>query len=420
MQDNVTISHRGSRYEIGRGPGYYGIWRVESAEALAAGQERSHAIEWWTESPQGWVDAWDRFTGIEKSSDIVEVIQAPAAPVLAGAPGWPTAGVAVGGAVAARMPSPLGRLVPPALLMFGVFLGLIGLFPDYIGGQGLTAQADQYLPHLIYLAGWVAGGVLLFRGRTRGGALARGGALLALGTSAVTFGLLFSDVGQVIAGGYHLTGAGLVLSLLGWLVCTLASVVAVLVWRAGAPGRPRGREASLAAALTAFAGLGAAIAFAPSWDSYTLSTPSGVIQSLTAGYAFSNPWPVILGDVLVMVLLVAVIALAAAWQPIRLGAALLAGAVIPMVAQIVSAFAQLLAGTKPADFGISQGQAARIGLTITSGLTPAFWIFCAFVLALALICLRMLTAPEPAPPAPSYMPVQDTVTGSAAENLALS
>jgi hypothetical protein len=139
-----------------------------------------------------------------------------------------------------------------------------------------------------------------------------------------------------------------------------------------------------------------------------------VFQSLTAGNAFANPWPLILGDVLVMVLFIAVIVLAALWQPIKLGAALLAGAVIPMVAQALSAFAQLAAGTSPADLGIPNGEAARIGLTITSGFTPAFWIFCAFVLALVLTCFRMLTSPQPAPPAPSYMPVQD----SAREGLA--
>lgn len=423
VQDDVTISHRGSRYEIGRGPGYYGIWRVESAEAIAAGQERQHAIEWWTENPQGWVDAWERFTGIEKSGNIAEVTVAPAAPVRADALSGdvlvigsiPGAGGAAGaGSATGRTPSPLARLSLPVLLLFGVLLGLIGLFPSYVAGQALTAQSAQWLPHLCYLASWVAAAVLLFRG----GGRARAGALLALGTSAVTFGLLFADFGQVVAGGFNLTGAGLVLSLLGWLVCTLASVVAVIVWRAGAPGRPPGREATLAAALTGFAALGAAIAFAPSWDSYTLSTPLGVFQSLTAGNAFSNPWPLILGDVLVMVLLVAVVVLAALWQPVKLGAALLAGAAIPMAAQVFSAIAQLLGGTSPAAFGISEGQAARIGLTITSGFTPAFWIFCAFVLALVLTCFRMLTAPESAPPAPSYGFVQDSAPGTQTENLA--
>ena len=186
MQDNVTISHRGSRYEIGRGPGYYGIWRVESAEDIPLAGAGTHAIEWWTENPQGWQDAWDRFTGIEKSSDIVEVSLPPVEPALAGQPAWAgqpdladlpagAVGAVAVGSTGDRMPSPLARLVPPVALTFGVLLGLIGLFPGYVGGQALTAHAAEWVPHLFYLAGWMAGAVLLFRGGLRGGALARAG-----------------------------------------------------------------------------------------------------------------------------------------------------------------------------------------------------------------------------------------------------
>ena len=91
------------------------------------------------------------------------------------------------------------------------------------------------------------------------------------------------------------------------------------------------------------AALGAAIAFAPSWDSYILRTAAGATQSLTAGNAFANPAPVIAGDVAVMVALVAVVVAAALWRPVRLGAALLAGAIIPMAAQAISA---LVAGRR--------------------------------------------------------------------------
>jgi Na+/proline symporter len=44
----------------------------------------------------------------------------------------------------------------------------------------------------------------------------------------------------------------------------------------------------------------------------------------------------------------------------------------------------------PSQFGISSAEAARAGLTITSGVTPAFWIFCAFVVALIAMCVGML------------------------------
>src|SRR5260221_966346 len=45
VQDNVIVSHRGARYEIGRGPGFYGIW--------PAGAARFQPIEWWPETAEG-------------------------------------------------------------------------------------------------------------------------------------------------------------------------------------------------------------------------------------------------------------------------------------------------------------------------------------------------------------------------------
>ncbi len=138
-----------------------------------------------------------------------------------------------------------------------------------------------------------------------------------------------------------------------------------------------------------------AVAFAPSWDSYTLRTPAQVIQTVTAGNIFANPGPVIFGNVAVMVALVAVAVAAALWQPTRLGAALLAGALIPMAAQAISALIQLSQGISPAQFGISASRAAQLGLTITSGLTAAFWIYFALVIALAGVCTWMFIQPRP-------------------------
>jgi hypothetical protein len=61
-----------------------------------------------------------------------------------------------------------------------------------------------------------------------------------------------------------------------------------------------------------------------------------------------------------------------------------------MAAQAISALVQVAEGASPAQFGIPPAQAAQAGLTISSGLTPAFWIYCAFVIALAVMCARML------------------------------
>ena len=253
---------------------------------------------------------------------------------------------------------------------------------------------------MLYLAAWAASAALILSG----GARRTAGALLGAGTSIVTFGLFFADAGQVIAGGAHVLGAGLVLSLIGWLACAAGSVTA-LAYR---PARPdwRDRRTVLGLALAVAAALGTAITFAPSWDSYIFRTPTGVVHSLTAGNAFANPGAVIAGNVAVMVALVLVAAVAALWRPARLGAVLLAGAVIPMVAQAISALVQAGEAVSPTQFGISSAQASASGLTISSGLTAVFWIYCVFVVALALTCgwlylssRRTAVASPPPPPA---------------------
>jgi hypothetical protein len=271
------------------------------------------------------------------------------------------------------------------LLVVGVACGIAGLFPGYLGGASLASQPDQLVAHVIYFAGWTVSALLILLG----GGYARMGALLGMGLSVVTFGFFFADLGTVIAGGAHLMGAGLVLGLAGWLACAAGSVTAFLLLRTGAPGWPRGRRVDSILPLT-LAGLGAAIAFAPSWDRYTLQALAGFSRTITAGNAFANPGPVIAGDVAVMVALVAVVAAAAVWRPVRTGAMLLAGAIVPMAAQAISALVQVAEGASPAQFGIPPAQAAQAGLTISSGLTPAFWIYCAFVIALAVMCARML------------------------------
>ena len=57
MPANETVLYRGARFELGRGPGFYGIW--------PAGAPRPPSIEWWPETPEGWQGAWSRFTGLE-------------------------------------------------------------------------------------------------------------------------------------------------------------------------------------------------------------------------------------------------------------------------------------------------------------------------------------------------------------------
>jgi hypothetical protein len=414
VRDNVTIAYRGAQYELGRGSTFFGIW--------AAGASRSQPLQWWPDTPEGWAAAWSRFTEIETPGTIVPVgRQATSAghgagPAEAGAFAAGQSGVPIGPRAAGTT---TGRPVAVGLLAAGVVLGVIGLFPGYLAGASLADQPPQLVPHVIYLAGWTASAVLIALGGTR----LRLGALLGAGLSLVTFGLFFADAGTAMAGGLHLADAGLVLGIAGWLACAAGSAIAVLLPDAGSPGplRPRGNPGPLGrprgaqvgtAILLVLAGIGAAIAFAPSWDRYTLRTALGLSQSLTEGNAFANPGPVIAGDVVVMVALAAAVIAAALWRPVRHGAVLLIGATIPMVAQAISAFIQAGEATTPEQFGFSATQAQRLGLTISSGLTAWFWIYCAAVLVLVISCAWMLLTPRestavPVGPYPGTPPDED-------------
>ena len=57
VPENETTLYRGQNFEIGHGPGFYGIW--------PAGAPRPASIEWWPDTPEGWNGAWTRFTRLE-------------------------------------------------------------------------------------------------------------------------------------------------------------------------------------------------------------------------------------------------------------------------------------------------------------------------------------------------------------------
>jgi hypothetical protein len=380
VPENETVLYRGASFELGRGPGYYGIW--------PAGAPRPPSIEWWPQTPEGWNGAWSRFIMLEPPAMITQV----------GPPGGGAGPVA----------HERGRAVTvAALLGAGVVAGIAGLFPVYYGGASLARQSSEVVPHALYLAAWLASAVLILLGGSR----LRAGALLGLGTSVVTFGMFFADASTAITSGAHLVGSGLILGLAGWLACAAGSVTAFLIGPSQAQGRPGGvtTRPIVMAGLT-LAGLGAAIAFAPPWDRYVLHTSAGAAPTVTAGNAFANPGAVIFGNVAVMVAIVAVVAVAALWRPVRLGAALLAGAVVPLVAQAISAIIQIGQAPSPLQFGVTPAQASQLGLTISPGLTAAFWVYCAFVIVLLASCgwlarprRRQSFQPVPEPPAAQHL-----------------
>src|ERR1700722_8484611 len=422
VPEKAIISHHGEKYEIGRGKRFYGIWAV--------GAPYDAPVDRWPENPDGWQQAWARFAAIEVPGTITAVtrkrtslrarLRRPA-----GAAGGPVVdGPVVGGPVvdgpvvdgpgARPRPGHGGTLLAgEGLLVLGVVLGLAGLFPGYAGGQSLLSQWDQVVPHLCYVIGWMVTAALVALSVARPGNAARLGALFGLGLSAVTFGLFLADLGQVVSGGVTL-GSGLVVSLLGWAACTAGSALALKATgqraaqlrpqgapvqpgaqaRRSGPARP-GRRHAGPLALLVLAAIGAAAAFAPSWDSFTLvATATGTSQTITAGNAFDNPAIAIAGNVIVMLAVVAVAALAALWRPARHGALLLAGAIVPLAAEVPSAMIQVGQQATPATFGISSAQAAAAGLTISSGLTGIFWVYLVFVISLIVSCAWLFTERE--------------------------
>jgi hypothetical protein len=380
VPEHVSIAYRGANYAIGQGPQFYGIWHAAAPQA--------QPLEWWPLTPEGWTAAWIRFASIEVPGTITPVTATPAA----------TAPASVAPTEPARAPWRAGTAA--ALVAVGIVLGVIGLFPTYVAGASLASQPSNLVPHVIYLAAWgVSAGLILVSGTWR-----KAGALLGLGVSAVTFGFFFADAGTPLAGGAHLMGGGLILGVLGWLACTAGIATAIPASGLSLPRPGQRRAPGDATRLSGhdivpmitiiLAAIGAAIAFAPSWDSFVLRTAAGASQTVTLGDAFANPTPVIIGDVVVMVALVAVAVAAAFWRPIRLGSALVIGAIIPMAAQAISAIVQLREATSPLDFGISPAQASGLGLTISNGLTPMFWVYCAFLATLILLCVWMLLASD--------------------------
>lgn len=400
MPEHVSIAYRGANYAIGQGPQFYGIWHAAAPQA--------QPLEWWPLTPEGWTAAWMRFASIEVPGTIAPVTAPPGMQAALVTAALPPSAATQSAAAAATGPADPARAIllgraAAALLAVGIVLGVVGLFPTYIDRASLASQPPYLVPHLIYLAAWgVSAALILLSGIRR-----QAGALLGLGVSTVTFGLFLADAGTPMAGGAHLMGGGLILGIVGWLVCTAgvatafpASGLSLRTWarylRAGDHSARRSTHDIVPIATIILAAIGAAIAFAPSWDSFVLRTVDANPVTVTQGNTFTYPAPVIIGDVVVMVALVAVAVVAAFWRPTRLGAALAAGAIIPMVAQAVSAFVQVREATSPLQFGISPTQAAGLGLTISNGLTPMFWVYCAFLATLILLCLWMLLASDAA------------------------
>ena len=217
------------------------------------------------------------------------------------------------------------RLTASALLGLGVILGLAGLFPHYWTGLTLASQPRELVRPLCYIVVWAAATIGVLRGST----VARSAALLAAGLGAVLFGFFLADLGYVSSG--HLKiGAGFVLSLLGWLACTAGSVCALTVRVTPRSGSPRAAVTPLGL-VTVSAAIGTAVTFLPSWTKVSW-VQHGISHTITSKGVLAMGGVIAAGNVVAIVALIAIAIVAAVRRPIRDGAVMLAGAIVPMIA----------------------------------------------------------------------------------------
>ena len=199
MQDDVAIWYRGANYQLGRWRHGYGIWPVAGAAGVSAGAVAGDPA------------------GMGRGVVPVHRHRAPRghrAPQQARA-----CPVASRGAVRPARPDCSAPVWPA---------GSPGCSRRTCPGRAWPAIPPTSSRTCIYLATWLASGLLIMAG----GTWRRVGALLGLGTSIVTFGYFFADLGTAISGGTSALGPGLVLGLIGWLLVHALA----LRWLPGHPG----------------------------------------------------------------------------------------------------------------------------------------------------------------------------------------
>lgn len=363
MQDQIhetILLQHGRCYAFGRGTDFYGIWDTTPTPI--------ELVERFPLNRESWYQARRRFEELERQAN-----------------GWPPNGSPT------THPSPGSQgmvdrylAASSGTIIIGVILGVVALFPRYLGNSSIVSQGDQLLPHIFYLIGWAITAAALLARRQ----IARGAMLFGLGLSAMTFGFYLSDLGSAVSGVANSGGVGLYLAIIGWLLCAAGCVGALYRLQGTVSIAKPGPSRLPLVVIATLLAIGTAVTFVPSWDRYTLfSIASGQSQSVTEGYAFSNPGIVIAADVVIMVLLVALVALALSWRKLLLGIALFAGALVPQVAQIFSALIQTATSPSVSAFGINPNQAAAAQLRVTTGLTTWYYLYCACVGLLIVIAL---------------------------------
>lgn len=298
------------------------------------------------------------------------------------------------------------------LLAATVVLHVVAMVPNYFVGGGSTgslfSQTDQAALYSILAAAWA---LALGIGLTGPGRIPLS-AGLAAGVAATELGFRVSDVGSVIRYGSSTAGAGLWLMTAAWVVGAAGTALAVVAARRRIRAQAPTSGERAPAGWTFLVGLLAlalAGAFLPPWDHYReVAATTGRAVSFNIGNAFSGPWEIILGNVVVALALIAVPIAASRWRDRGVAAAATCGVLLVMLSEFVSAVVQV-DHVSPSVAGLTPAQASQLGLVIDLKLTGWFtWdvlvAFALFVAVMVRATARPLQEDSPAirPSAPDW------------------
>jgi hypothetical protein len=243
-----------------------------------------------------------------------------------------------------------------ALLLLSAGVHIAAMFPAYTGNPPVSVASTPYeLAEYICLAvGWLVAGILVLSRVS-----VRGGVALGAGIAAVELGFLITDLaGSVQASGRGTAGLWLAfaaLALGGAGVLLGASVLPT-----GGPRlRPFDQTLDARAVMTVLVAVLAVVAFLPSWDKYEVINSAGHTTTVSLGNAFAQPAGIMAGE-LVAALAIGIISVVGAfWAPLSVGAWMMAGVVVALASQLISAAVQV---NQPASLTIG-GEPATVSLT---------------------------------------------------------
>jgi hypothetical protein len=164
-----------------------------------------------------------------------------------------------------------------------------------------------------------------------------------------------------------------------------------------APSGPYGARLTLLVGVLALATAGA---FLPAWDRYVgVVTTTGRTVTFSLGNAFSGPWPLVVGNVLVALALAAVPMVGSRLRDRTLAASVVVGSLLVLASQFTAAIVQVNQPVPPSVAGLTPAQAEQLGLQLHLSLTGWFTLdvlaaYALFVAVMVIGYLRPVTVQE--------------------------